>query len=125
VLASGLLALVMGAVALAFGLWALQAEPFILVALVGFVRGATALQEYMLGTRVRERGIEILGSFLAWSRGVVKDWFPREGGFDVALTIRSPRLFGMRVTADGEVPVPASERPALEVFLAEHAATAG
>jgi hypothetical protein len=98
-----------------------------LVALVGFLRGATAIQEYMLGTRVRERGIELFGSFLAWSRGVVKDWFPRDGGFDVALTIRSPRLFGMRVTAEGEVtvPVPASERPALEVFLAEHPATAG
>jgi hypothetical protein len=33
----------------------------------------------------------------------------------------------MRVTVDGEVivPVPASERPTLEVFLDEHTATAG
>ncbi len=137
VLASGLLALVMGAVALGFGLWVLQAGdyaaghpagPLILVAVIAFVMGAATLQVYMSGVRVRERGIEILGTFLPWSRVVVKDWYPREAGFDLALSIRSPRLFGMRVMlADGEVivPVPVSERPALEVFLDEHSATAG
>jgi len=136
VLAAGLFALVIGTVALGFGLRALQtsenpaghpAGPFILVALFGFVRGATALQEYMSGTRVREHGIEVFGSFLPWSRVVVKDWHPSEGGFNLALTIHSPQRFGMRVTADGEVvvPVPASERSALEVFLDEHTAAVG
>ncbi len=136
VLAAGSLALVIGTVALAFGLRALQtsenpashpAGPFILIALFGFVRGATAIQEYGSGTRVRERGIEVFGSFLPWSRVAVKDWHTREGGFDLALTIRSPQRFGMRVTSDSEVvvPVPACERPELEVFLDEHTAAAG
>jgi len=138
VLAAGLLALVIGTVALGFGLRALQtsenpaghpAGPFILVALFGFVRGATALQEYMSGTRVRERGIEVFGTFLPWWRIVVCGWHPREGGFDgvLYLAIPSLRLFRVPVTPDAEVcvPVPAAERPALEVFLAGHTATAG
>ena len=80
VLAAGLLALVIGTVALAFGLRALQtsenpaghpAGPFILVALFGFVRGATAIQEYMLGhagARARDRGIRVFPAVVAGRR---------------------------------------------------------
>jgi hypothetical protein len=138
VLASGLLSLVMGALALALGLRALQdgknpagqpAGPLILASAIGFVMGAAALQEYMSGTRVRERGIEAFGTFLPWWRIAVWGWHPREGGFDgiLYLAIPSLRLFRVPVTPDAEVyvPVPASERPALEVFLAGHTATGG
>jgi hypothetical protein len=135
VLASGLLSLVTGAVALSVGLRALQAGtswaqpwpgPFMLVLSVFlFVIGVAAIQEYVSGTRVRERGIEMFRTTRPWSRIAVKDWQAREGGFDLHLTVLTSRLFGMRWGPDREVPVPASERPALEAFLAEHTATAG
>jgi len=76
---------------------------------------------------VRERGIEMCGRSLSWSRVVVKEWYPREAGFDLCLSIPSRRLFTMPSARATEilVPVPATERPALEVFLAAHTPTAG
>jgi hypothetical protein len=64
---------------------------------------------------------------LPWSRIIVKDWQAREGGFALHLSILSPGLFGMRVGRDSEIIVPltASERPALEAFLAEHTVASG
>jgi len=137
VLASGLLSLVIGAVALAVGLRALQAgkfstllvpAPFMLVASVMlFVVGAGAIQEYVTGTRVRDRGIELFRTIQPWSRIIFEDWQALEGGFDLHLTILPPRLFGRLSGRDSEaiVPVPAAERAALEAFLAEHTTAAG
>jgi hypothetical protein len=136
VFASGLLLLVAGALLLLAGLRMLHFADIsvrvwpralqIVYSFILFVLGAVAIQESMSGTRVRERGIEMLGTTQPWPRIVVNDWHPRGGDFDLSLTVLSPRLFGMRVTPDSEaiVPVPASERPALEIFLAGHIATA-
>jgi hypothetical protein len=132
VLASGLLGLVIGAVVLAVGLRALQAGTIWKQALPGplllvfsfmlLVAGAAAIQEYVTGTRVRERGIELFRTTWPWSRIVLKDWRAREGGFDLHLTILAPRWYGRPWGRDSEVVVPviASGRTALEAFLAEH-----
>ena len=137
VLAAGLLSLVNGAALLAVGLRILRAianppdqlpRALLLVgSVIFFVMGAAALQESISGTLVRERGIQMFGTTQPWSRILVKDWQAREGGFDLHLTVLPPRLFGMSVERDSEiiVPVPASERPALDVFLAGHTATPG
>jgi hypothetical protein len=136
VLLTALLGLNLGVVALPMELWSLQAGknpapvlpgPLMLVfSVIFFVMGAAALHEYIAGTRVRERGIELFGITQAWSRIVVHDWCAHEGGFDLLLTILSPRLFGIPYGRDAEiiVPVPAADHPALEDFLVEHAATA-
>jgi len=135
VLASGLLALVIGAVVLAVGLRAVQAGDrsayhltgalMLVCSVILFVVGAALIQDSTLGTRVRERGIEMFCTTQPWSRIVVKGWHAREGGFALHLAIISPRLFGMPLEDESEIviPVSASERPALEVFLTGHAAT--
>jgi hypothetical protein len=140
---SGLLNLVLAAVVLAMGLQARQAAEnpaakldsrLIFFSSVMFLvmllaMGGGALQESIWGTRLRERGIEMYLTTIPWSRVVVKDWRPREGGFDLTLSIRPPRLFGWAYAGNSNseviVPVPASERPALEGFLAGHTATTG
>jgi hypothetical protein len=134
VLASGWLGLVLEAMLLASGLGVFQASLFgmppwvmlIFSALLLAVGGVTTW-EGLSGTLMRERGLEIMGASHPWSRIVVKDWQECDGGFALRLTVLSPRLFGMPYQRDVEmiIPIPAAERPALEVFLAEHAATAG
>ena len=106
VLASGWLTLAIGAVALASGVLALRtsanpadhpAGPLVFIAVIAFLTGVAVLREYRIGTLVRVGGIEIFGGFVPWSRVVVEDWSPREGGFDLTLLIHSPRrLLGMR-----------------------------
>jgi hypothetical protein len=137
VFAAGLFGMVGGVVPLALGIRALRAgevptldQPVLMMlasAVLFFVTGAATIMECLSGTRVRERGIEIFGTHLPWSRIVVEDWHSREGGSDLALTIRDSRLFDMQIrrNSEGIVPVPASKRPALEAFLAEHKVTGG
>jgi hypothetical protein len=131
VLTSGLLSLVIGAVGLALALWALLddwqpasylAGAFCISAIL-LVQGAAGLQEYRSGTRVRERGIHIFGTFRPWSHVVVEEWYPRQGGFDLILTIRG-WMIAFPSQRELIVPVHDSDRPALEAFLAAHAATA-
>jgi len=138
VLASGLFTLVIGAMLLARGLRVIQlGDPsaygllctlMLIYPVIFVVIGAGAIQESISGTRVRERGIKMSSWTHPWSRVVVKDWQAREGGFALHLSILPPQGFlSMQLRQGGEitVPVPASERPALEVFLAGHTATAG
>ncbi|MFI5455149.1 MAG: hypothetical protein ACHRXM_06820 [Isosphaerales bacterium] len=135
VLAAGLLSLVVGAVVLAVGLRAVQAGDrsayhlpgalMLVCSVILFVVGAAVIQDSILGTRVRERGIEMFCTTQPWSRVVVKGWHACEGGFALHLAIISPRLFGIPLEDESEIiiPVSASQRPALEVFLTGHAAT--
>ena len=137
VLASGLLVLTVGAIFLALGSrdfpvgeLSMSEMPrvfMIVLAVLSFVFGAATIQESLSGTRVREGGVELFGMTRPWSLVIVTDWHERVGGFGLGLTVRTPRLFGMRYARDLEVivPVPTSDRPALESFLAGHAATAG
>jgi hypothetical protein len=85
-----------------------------------FAIGAGALQEYVSGTRVRGRGIEMLATTFPFSRVLVQGWHPREGGFDLCLSVRPFRLV-TQPHRDRDsafiVPVTASERPALEAFI--------
>ncbi len=92
-----------------------------------FAIGAAVCEESILGTRVREGGIQMLCTTTPWSRIVVKHWNEREGGFALHLAVLGPRLFGMGVEAENEViiPVSASERPELEAFLGTHVVTDG
>ena len=98
VLASGWLTLAIGAVALASGVLALRTSaiggPSGRAARVHrghrIPDGVAVLREYRIGTLVRVGGIEIFGGFVPWSRVVVEDWSPREGGFDLTLLIHSP-----------------------------------
>jgi hypothetical protein len=138
VLASGSFTVAMGAMLLANGLRVIQLGDhsangllralMLVYSVIFFVLGAGAIQECISGTRVRERGIEMFSWTRPWSRVVVKDWQAREGGFALHLSILSPQGFlamPLMLGAEIIVPVPASERPALEVFLAGHTATAG
>ena len=135
VLASGLFSLATGAVILAVELRALQEagdssayqspEALLLVgSALFFVIGAAVIQDSILGTRVRERGIEMFCTSQPWSRIVVKDWHTRDGAFALRLTLLPPRLFGVRLELENEIiiPVSAVQRPALEDFLCAHAA---
>ena len=138
VLALALLSLVIGAAVVAVRLLALDAEVsspydfspgavlFVCTTFL-FAISAAVCEECVLGTRVREGGIQMLCTTTPWSRIVVKHWNAREGGFALHLTVLGPRLFGMGLEAESEViiPVSASERPELEVFLTAQAATAG
>jgi hypothetical protein len=136
VLTTGLLGLVLAAVALASGLQELRAGghsppilygPLLLAfSVLFFVMGAAALHEYVSGTRVRERGIEAFCRIQPWSRIVVKDWRASPSGFDLYMTILSPRFFGTPYGRASEViiPIPAALRPALEDFLAGHTTAA-
>lgn len=137
VLASGLLVLAVGAILLALGsrdfpvgelsMSEMLSVFMIVLAVLSFVFGAATIQESLSGTRVREGGIELFGMTRPWSRVIVTEWHEREGGFGLGLTVRSPWLFGMSYARDLEiiVPVSASDRLALESFLAGHATTAG
>ena len=93
-----------------------------------FVLGAAAIQECISGTRVRERGIEMFcvdPPVVAGRRqGLAR---PRGRVCAPSVHPLPPAVFGHAAHTGCEiiVPVPASERPALEVFLAGHTATAG
>jgi hypothetical protein len=137
VLASGLFTLVIGAMLLVRGLLVIQPGDhseyglpralLLIYSVISFVIGAAVIQECFSSTRVRERGIEMFSQTRPWSRVVVKDWQAREGGFALHLSILRPQgFFAMPLSLGSEiiVPVPASERRALEVFLAGHTVTA-
>ncbi len=138
VLGLALFSLLIGAAVVVVRLLGLDAEvsspydvsPGILLfvcTMILFAIGAAVCEECVLGTRVREGGIQMLCTTTPWSRIVVKHWNAREGGFALHLAVLGPRLFGMGVEAENEVsiPVSASERPELEAFLGTHASTAG
>jgi hypothetical protein len=137
VLASGLLPLALGAMLLVVGARSLQAGDALFLGTPTwfplcwsfslFVVGAVMIQEFASGTRVREGDIELFGATRPWSRVVIKGWQEREGGSALRLSIASPWRGEMPPGLDNEliVPVPASERPALEDFLAGRTATAG
>jgi hypothetical protein len=99
----------------------------LVLSVVLFGVGAATIQECLSGTLVRDRGLEIFGATHPWPRIIVKVWQECGGGFTLRLTILAPRLFGMPSRRDLEmiIPIPATERPALEAFFAGHAATAG
>jgi hypothetical protein len=137
VFAWGLIILLTGAALLRAGLWIRQFADIsvqwpralmLVYSVIFFVIGAALLQESILGTIVRKHGIQMFCATVPWSRVVVKDWQAREGESALHLSILSPEgFFAMTLRPRGEiiVPVSASERPALEAFLAEHTATAG
>jgi hypothetical protein len=138
VLASGLFSLVIGAVVLAVRLLGFEvgdSSPYdfppgallLVCTAVLFAICAAICEESIVGTRVREGGIQMLCMTTPWSRIVVKHWDACEGGFVLHLAVLGPRLLGMGLEAESEVviPVSASERPALEAFLRAHAAKAG
>jgi hypothetical protein len=87
--------------------------------------GAALIHDSILGTPVRERGIALSCTCQPWSRIVVKNWYARDGAFELRLTILPPRLFGVQLELDNEIaiPVSAAQRPGLEDFLRSHAAT--
>jgi hypothetical protein len=134
VLAAGLLFLANAAMCLAIELGFVQASLFRLPPWVTLIFsalflavGVTTIWEGLSGTLVRERGHEIFGGIHPWPRIVVKDWQECDGEFALRLTVLSSRLFGMPSRRDLEmiIPIPASECPALEAFLAGRAATTG
>jgi hypothetical protein len=137
---SGLISLVLGTTALAFGLQDLAAGanplfpwrsnwggPVLIFSLFILLAGALVIREGFSGTLVREHAIEIFGSTCPWSQVVVKDWAERDGEFALRVAVLSPRLLGLPSVPLGEVviPVPAAERPEVEVFLTGRAAIAG
>jgi hypothetical protein len=86
VLASGLIALGLGALLLAVGLRAspsgdhsafgLPRALVLVYAVILLVIGTAPIQESFAGTRVRERAIQAFGETYPWSRIIVKDWSP-------------------------------------------------
>jgi hypothetical protein len=137
-LASGLLSLMIAATVLAVGLWAgptgeesmFPGWPRVLVLILAvllFAGGAREMREWHRGTLLRERGIEIFGRTHPLSRIIFKGWQEVDGESMLRLAMRAPRLFDVPFGDDRElvVPVPASERPALEAFFAAPAATVG
>ena len=135
VLASALFSLATGAAILAVelralydagGSWAYQSPEALLLVSSGlvFLIGAALIQDSILGTRVRERGIELFCTSQPWSRIVVKNWHAHNGAFALRLTLLPPRLLGVQLELEKEIliPVSAAERPALEAFLGAHAA---
>jgi hypothetical protein len=130
VLASGLIGLAIGVVGLVVGLgltpwdsdlpFLFLSRPLVLVFAACFmVASGTQVRDALVGTRVREHGIEIFGRTHPPSRIIVKDWQDGEGESVLRLTVRAPRLFDTPIARDGEVSVPvsAADRPALEAFL--------
>ena len=104
-------------------LMTLLPQALILIYAVIFLAiGAAAIAEALSGTVVRERGIEMFGTVHPWSRIVVERWLERDGGFVLRLLIVPPQLLDMPCGGGCEIDVlvPASQRPALEAFLAEH-----
>jgi hypothetical protein len=92
----------------------------ILFSVIFFAIGAAVLQEYVSGTRVRERGIELVSTTFRWSRVSVRAWHPRQDGFDLYLSVRPFRPITRQHRdrkSEFVIPVPASEWPALESFL--------
>jgi hypothetical protein len=69
----------------------------------------------------------MLGAIRPWSQVVVKGWHERDVGFVLCLSIVPSRSGGMLAGGDGivVVPVPASERPALESFVRWHVTIVG
>lgn len=139
-LCSGLLSLVFWAASLAFGLQDLAtgSNPLftwrknwggsvLIVSWLILLAGVLVIREALSGTLVREHALEVFGGTHPWSRVIVKGWADRDGEIALRVAILSPRLLGLPSIPIGEVvlPVPAAERPALEVFLAGHTATAG
>jgi hypothetical protein len=135
VLGLGLLSLVIGAVVLPVRLLGLEAgdtSPYdfppgaLLLVCTGalFAIGVAVCEECILGTRVREGGIQMFCTTTPWSRIAVKQWNAREDGFALHLTILGPRLLGMGLESESEVivPVATAERGELEDFLSAHAA---
>jgi hypothetical protein len=136
VLASGLISLVVAALLLPMGLGVLQGSlsrmprwVMLILSAAFFAVGPVTIWEGLSGTLVRKHGLEIFGAIHTravhpWPRIIVKDWQERDGGFVLRLTILSLRQLGMASGRDVEMilPVLAAERPALEAFLAEHAA---
>lgn len=136
VLTSGLLGLATGASIASFGvrglltghdLIGMPAWFFFFWSMTALVPGALAILELVSGTRVREGGVEMFGRTLPWSGVAVKGWREGEGGTMLCLTVPYPRPFGVPSGRDGEivVPIPASDRPALEAFLTAHTRAAG
>jgi hypothetical protein len=138
VLALGSSSLVIGAVVVAVRLLALDADdssayhvpPGVLLLICTgmlFTLAAAVCEESVLGTRMRERGIQMFCATTPWSRIAVEHWDARDRGFALHLSVLGPRLYGMGLEAESEIviPVSASKRPALEAFLGAHAATAG
>jgi hypothetical protein len=137
ILGLGLFSLVIGAVILAvrlLGLGAGDSSPYhfppgglLLVCTAAlFAIGVAVCEECILGTRVREGGIQMLCTITPWSRIVVKHWDASKGELVLHLAVLGPRLFGMGVESESEVIIPISvaERPELEVFLSAHATMA-
>jgi hypothetical protein len=135
VLASGLLALVLGAMLLVVGSLDLKAgdalhvlSPWVryIWGLTMFLPGVIMIQELVSGTRVREGGIEMFGVTRPWSQVVVNGWNERGGGFALRLSLvpRLQREPPSEPASEIIVPVPASERRALEEFLNARVATA-
>lgn len=130
VLEVGLIALLVAAMILVLGFRRLQPgdplyglPPWFLIVWSAsmFLAGASSIEEFLAGTRVREGGIELFGTTYPWSRIAVKGW---EGDGDesvLRLAIVVPRWKGVADPREAErlVPVPASQRPALETFLKE------
>jgi hypothetical protein len=138
VLTLGLVSLLIGAAVVAVRSLALDADVsslydvppgavLFVCTIILFVLSAAVCEECVLGTRVREGGIQMLCTTTPWSRIVVKHWNACEGGFALHLAVLGPRLFGMGLEAASEVIIPVStpERPELEAFLTAHAAIAG
>jgi hypothetical protein len=131
VLAAGLIPLAVGVVFLAFGLGLTPVgidslfpglpQPLVLVLAV-FLMAASAPQvrEALFGTRLREHGIEIFGRTYSLSSIRLNGWRDGDGESMLRLTVRAPRLFDTAIggNRDFRVPVPASDRPTLEAFLA-------
>jgi WD40 repeat protein len=130
VIAAGLIYLASGVVLLAISSGIIPAEtrviffPWTVELAFGFVFVAVGAWQILLaiwGTRVRESGIDIemFASTYPWSQIVVKEWQAREGGYALHLILPAPHGGTIEVI----IPVPASERAALEDFLTKQIAT--
>jgi hypothetical protein len=100
---------------LPLGIWYAAAIPFLML-------GIIAIAEAISGSRVRERGIELFGWTYPWSRIGIKEWYPRDDGFALRLTIGAAGPIGGKAS-DVVVPVSAAQRPELEAFLASRTAS--
>jgi hypothetical protein len=136
-LTSGGLSLAIAAIVPAIGIGAVVTDrppifsgmPRLLVVVLAVafsMLGADVIREWRWGTVVRDRGIEIFGKMHSPSRIVFKGWQESDGETMLRLAVRPSRLFdvpfgeGLQIV----VPVPASERAALEAFFGGAAASA-
>jgi hypothetical protein len=136
VLASGLIGLLTGTMWIAAGyrqlssgesLYGMPAWFLFLCSFALFAASVPQLLELVSGTRVREGGIEMLGTTRPWSQVVVRGWHERDDGFALRVSIVPSQPVPTLTGGDTDmiVPVPASERPALEEFLRWHVAIVG